>query len=190
MVFVVGLIDNDEPDGPTPPYSSAYLITSTCCCCLSRKMGSDDLADCPNDQKLYQPFPKPSDTPSQHEQKTCIAGLLCMDAVLQPCPHLQSISNLTRHDALKACIGTALPILCVPARMRSLGTRGIEGEWPEVHFILANACPPGDSNTHPSVVRIKGRNPVMFPKDQFTPSVEYDALIVEPFEVEAPRNAP
>ena len=30
----------------------------------------------------------------------------------------------------------------------------------------------------------------MFPKDQLTPSAEYDALILEPFKVEAPRNAP
>ena len=86
--------------------------------------------------------------------------------------------------------GTGVPILCVPARMTSLGTERIEKNWREVHFILANACPPGDSNTHPSVVRIKSRNPVMFPKDQLTPSAEYDALILEPFKVEAPRNAP
>jgi hypothetical protein len=64
MVFVVGLIDNDEPDRPDPPYSSAYLITSTCCCCLSRKIGRDDLADCHHDQRLYQPFPRELDTPS------------------------------------------------------------------------------------------------------------------------------
>ncbi|HTA67178.1 MAG TPA: hypothetical protein VK776_02825 [Bryobacteraceae bacterium] len=145
------------------------------------------------DQRLYQPFPKQSDTPRQYEQNACIAGLLCMDALVRPVPHQSWIDNRNRHDALKACMantGTGVPILCVPARMTSLGTERIEKNWPEVHFILANACPPGDSNTHPSVVRIKSRNPVMFPKDQLTPSAEYDGLILEPFKVEAPRNAP
>jgi hypothetical protein len=88
MVFVVGLIDNDEPDGPTPPYSSAYLITSTCCCCLSRKTGRDDLADCPGDQRLYQAFPQELDTPSADGENACIAGLLCMDALTWPNPRL------------------------------------------------------------------------------------------------------
>jgi hypothetical protein len=186
MVFVVGLIDNDEPDRPKPPYSSSYLITSTCYCCLSRKIGRDDLADCPHDQRLYQPFPHPSDTPSQHDQKAHIAGLLCMDAVRQPCPHIPSISNCARHDELKADmakLGSALPILGVPARMRSLTTKGIDGEWPDVHFVLANACPPSDSNTHPSVIRIKGRDPVMYPNDPSTILKDPDAIILEPFDM-------
>lgn len=192
MVFVVGLIDNDEPDRPTPPYSSAYLINSTCCCCLSRKTGSDDLADCPDDQKLYQPFPQPSDTPCQYEQKTCIAGLLCMDALTWPTPQTPSKNNCERHDTLKACTantGTGVPVLCVPARMTSRETKNIEGKWPDVHFVLANACPPSESNTHPSVVRIKDGSPVMFP-DQLTLSGQHDALVVEPLEVGAPGTHP
>ena len=186
MVYVVGLIDNDEPGRLSPPYSSAYLITSARCCCLSRKTGKDDLADCPHGQRLYQPFPQEINMPSADGENSCIAGLLCMDALLQPFPHIQSISNRTRHEALKADmakLSSALPILGVPARMRSLRTIGIDGEWPEVHFALANACPPGDSNTHPSVIRIKGQAPLMFPGDQFTPSAEHDALIVEPLDM-------
>jgi hypothetical protein len=181
MVYVVGLIDNDEPDRPDSPYSSAYLITSTCCCRLSRKMGKDDLADCPHGQRIYQPFPQPSDTPSQVIQEACIAGLLCMDALTWPNPSDTWNDNKERHRSLNGLIqnkGSALPILCVPARMTNTATKNIEKTWPDVHFILANACPPGDSNTYPSVIRIKRRNPVMFPND---PSAQPDALILESF---------
>jgi hypothetical protein len=97
------------------------------------------------------------------------------------------INNQKRHDRLNALIrskGSAIPILCVPARMTSRETKGIENKWPEVHFILANACPRDDSNTHPSVVRIMGRNTVMFPKDQSTAAEKPDALILEQFEIE------
>ena len=67
--------------------------------------------------------------------------------------------------------------------MTSRETKDIENKWPDVHFILANACPRDDSNTHPSVVRIKDRT-VMFPTDQLMAPAEPDALILEPSEIE------
>jgi predicted amidohydrolase len=181
IVFVVGLIDNDEALGPTPPLSSVYLSTSTCCCRLCHKAGKDDMAQDADGGALYQPSLEPADAPFLHEQTTWIAGLLCMDAVTHPNPNQPYADNRERHNKLKARMAKlgAETILCVPARMRALGTKEIEREWPQMHFALANSCRPTDSRHHPSVIRLKDQNRVMFPEDEFKPQKEMDALIVE-----------
>jgi hypothetical protein len=161
IVFVVGLIDNDEPRQPLPPLSSAYLITSTCCHRLCRKTGSDNLATADmlpvgdRGDNLYRRCELMCNTPILYDDHTCIAALLCMDATARPGPQTD---NSKQHNALRAkvCISHRKTILCVPARMRQFPTLGVADEWHDVDFVLANACHYSDSVGRPSVIRIDG----------------------------------
>jgi hypothetical protein len=135
-----------------------------------------------NGDRLYQPSSQTADTPVLSAESIWVAGLLCIDALTIPFPNRPWNDNRDRHNKLRDKIGDAPAILCVAARMRSQTTKGIEHDWPQVHFVLANSCRPGDSRTHPSVIRIRGHSPVMYPPDEHTSVIEDDALVLVSLE--------
>ena len=155
---------------PGLPPSSAYLIDKTCCPLLSRKIGCDDMAGV-----KYAPAVDGHDWPALIGQAS-IAALICMDATELPLPHT---NNRDRHAVVRSRmtnLGTACQILCVPAYTRYFSTIGIATEWPDFHFVLANGWPHLSMNSlHPSVIRIKGRDP-----EPFQPAM--NKVIVRPLE--------
>lgn len=150
VTFVAGLIV-EEPGGPRPPFSSAYLIDGAGRTLVCRKHG-DDRSDispptaenvrlrlnapitnrCPN----YTPFETLPDVrnPIQYRDLS-IAAMICMDC------NDERVSGSVREGFSKQA---GPKIVCIPVCMnKDFGDEAIAGMWPQNHVILANSNPNG-----------------------------------------------
>jgi hypothetical protein len=161
--FVAGLIVRTS-ESIYPPNNSAYFISGAFYCELSVKTEADQMVD----SGAYTASTHVRDSPLELGNTT-VSALICLDAYEAPKPHLSSVTNCERHEALRgnvAKIGASSNLLCIPANGEISGI-AISRNWPDFHLILANGCclPPrqrGCADYFPSVVSVRGKEPVEF----------------------------
>jgi predicted amidohydrolase len=136
ITFVAGLV-LEEPDGPTPPFNSAYLISSSGSTPICRKMVNDDPE---NRIRNYTPC---TDAYDLNNPLRCgdawIATLICSD-----CARANEVDVFKRETDLAERLALkqdSLPqIVCVPACMgNGYGSEAIAEKWSNAYFILANS---------------------------------------------------
>jgi hypothetical protein len=144
--LVAGLIVN-MPNGPDPPYSSAYLINSDGFGLLCHKRCGDETGI--GGQRLHIGYESNytccSDGCDAHNaflyRDSAIVSLMCMDAytdgVDKPEENRQCHQRL--RNALDGFSNSAVRIVCVPAHMQ-YGSDTLAMQWPNSFVILANRC--------------------------------------------------
>lgn len=152
VTFVAGLIV-EEPNGPTPPFSSAYLIDGSGGILVCRKHGDDRsdvspltaenvrlLWNAPISKRIrlpnYTPFETTPDVrnPIQYRGSS-IAAMICMDC------NDEQVSGPVKEGFSKQA---GPKIVCIPACInKDFGDEAIAGMWPQHHVILANSNPNG-----------------------------------------------
>jgi predicted amidohydrolase len=128
VTLVAGLI-LEGPDGPTPPFSSVYLIGRSDSTLMCRKNGDDGYS-------MYTPF-KGDPIPQNPVQcgGSSTAAIICMDCD-NPAVSRRIKAELAKVDGPK--------IVCIPACMSSVyGDHAIAESWPNHYVILANSDPNG-----------------------------------------------
>jgi predicted amidohydrolase len=148
VTLVAGLIV-EEPDGPTPPYSSAYLIDGSGAAVICRKHGADFSGappltpengrthwNVPISERIrfsnYTPCEAASNTanPLKH-QGASIAAIICMDC---------DLPYVFRPIEERFSMMAGPKIVCIPACMNSVYLDdAIAATWPEQYVILANS---------------------------------------------------
>jgi predicted amidohydrolase len=126
--LVSGLII-EEPNGPTPPFSSIYLIDASGGTLICRKNGDDGY---PN----YTPFNAIPDAPNPIQYgDSSIAAIVCMDC---DSPH---VFRPIETELAKA---QGPKIICIPACMNNVySDHAIARSWKSHHVVLANSDPHG-----------------------------------------------
>jgi hypothetical protein len=153
MSLVAGLIIK-TPNGPDPPYSSAYLIDSEGFGLLCHKMGDDRTAVRQSGGETCRPnYTRCPDGCDAHNvtiyRNLAIAALICMDAFVDY-KFQAYCANEERHERLNKMLTSvadsgARSVVCVPGRIKCGQERPIAGIFHGSYIIVANSPPSPDA---------------------------------------------